>query len=56
MTLLAFKMNNRKYDKVLNMDHRDLFKKAMSDQKVGGKFYRFHTWIEAEVKRLVNIP
>ena len=55
MTLLSFKMKNRKYDKVLQLDHQELYQKAMADEKVGGKFYKFHDWIEREVKRMVGL-
>ena len=45
MCLLSLKMQHRKRDYILSLDHKVLYKKAMADPEVENKFYRFYEWI-----------
>ena len=50
MCLLSFKMNNQDLDEVMELDHRQLYKKCT--EKDHKSFYEFQDWIEKEVKKL----
>ena len=50
MCLLSFKMNNQDVDTVMELDHRQMYKKCTEVDKQ--QFFQFSDWIQKEVKKL----